>query len=173
MITKMNSKRRKHYLYNKHTASSKSKISRKVSITVVNKKPREVEPVSAPKPNTSTKTRKPPSKLNIIPNIQFKPLPPPKMYPLSPKLPTIIEESNDSCELEVLIDKKVTNQYKPPAFFQKTECDSKIQRCVVLSSKLTEEILDLKEENSILKEEIEHLKIELKKVKHVKTNQSI
>jgi len=165
----MNPKRKQHYLYNKHTASSKSKISHKVSISVIKKKQRKVEPVTPL--NVSESTPKPPSKLNIVPNIQFKLLPP-KLYPLSPKLPTI-HESDESCELEVVYDKKLSSQHKPPAFFPKTECDSKIQRCVVLSSKLTEEILNLTEENTVLKEKIESLKTELKKVKRVKTNQSI
>jgi hypothetical protein len=179
-------------IYNKHTESSKNKISRKAAIEMnKSKPPRSVVHVSiqkaptrkAPmekirmggkpktKTKTKTKTNKEPSKLNIVPNIQFKLLPP-KAYPLSPKLPTIIEESNESCELEILFDTHTTfKPNKPNGFFQKPV--QTIERCVELSSKLTEEIIVLTDENLYLKEIVEQLKTELKKIKHVKTNQSI
>jgi|LauGreDrversion4_2_1035121.scaffolds.fasta_scaffold12930_4 hypothetical protein len=164
-------------IYNKHTESSKNKISRKVAIAMNKSKP--VVHVSIQKaPTRKTQMEKsrtkmhkePSSKLNIVPNIQFKLLPP-IMSPLSPKLPTIMEETNESMELEIM--KNTT--FKPKktnGFFQKPVGQT-IERCVELSSKLTEEIIVLTDENLYLKETIEQLKTELKKIKHVKTNQSI
>lgn len=166
-------------IYNKHTESSKNKINRKVAIAMnKSKPPRSVVQVSiqkaptrkAPMEKSRTKMHKEPSsKLNIVPNIQFKLLPP-IMSPLSPKLPTIMEETNESMELEIM--KNTTfKPNKPNGFFQKPV--QTIERCVELSSKLTEEIIVLTDENLYLKETIEQLKTELKKIKHVKTNQSI
>jgi hypothetical protein len=171
-------------IYNKHTESSKNKISRKVAIMVnqskpphsvvhvsIQKAPTRKAPMEKTRMGGKTKPKLHKAKLNIVPNIQFKLLPP-IMSPLSPKLPTIIEESNESCELEILFDKNTTfKPNKPNGFFQKPV--QTIERCVELSSKLTEEIIVLTDENLYLKETIKQLKTELKKIKHVKTNQSI